>query len=289
MKGCFPAIATPFNSKSEIDFDSFSNLVEHLISGGVDGIFVAGSTGEGLTLTDLEYQELLKRAKEIVNGRIQIYSGISASSTQKACEYSVFAKNLKLDGLLVATPPYNKPTQEGIIAHFSEISKQSSLPIVAYNVPGRTCSSIQPKTLATLLEKKIIISLKDATGSIENVLDVLAATNEKLPILSGEDSLTHTVITSGGTGVISVVANAFPELTCSIVQNALNGNISKSLKTQLELLPIIKAMFIESNPIPVKYALYKLGVIKTPTMRLPLTEATKATKDTIDNLIGNFN
>lgn len=285
MKGCYPALITPFtDDSSKIDFDSFANLVEFTISNGVKGLVVAGSTGESQTLNDEEYKSLLKFARDVVKNRCPIYSGISLSSTHKAIEFAKYSKSINIDGVLVATPPYNKPTQEGIYMHMSCINKEANIPVIAYNIPGRSGTAIAPATLARLWNKKIIIAVKESTGSLDNVMDIMQATNGEVPILSGEDSLVHAILSCGGIGTISASANLLPGQFSQMIDSYFKGDVSDSLKIQRQILPTVRAMFNESNPIPVKMAVYMKGIIKSPAVRLPLIKASENTVSLLKEL-----
>lgn len=286
FRGTFTAIVTPFTRDgSEVDYPSLRNLIEYQISSGVNGLVVCGSTGEAVTLSDSEYQAVIKSAVDCAAGRVPLVAGVGSSSTARAVEMARFVDSSGVQAVLLVAPPYNKPPQEGIIAHFAEVKKHISLPIIAYNVPGRTSINIAPETIAALAQRGLIIGLKEANGSLMQVLDTVALVGRSIAVLSGEDALIHGTIASGGCGVISVISNAWPEETLAITDNALKGEWEVALQAQLKALPLVRAMFCETNPIPVKTALALKGVIKTPALRLPLLAAQSSTIAKIESLL----
>lgn len=280
LKGTYPALATPFTADgSAVDYASLEKLIEFQIAAGINGLVICGSTGEASTLTDDEYREVVRTAGKIVNGRIPCVAGIGSGSTARAAEIAAFLSAEKLDGILVVTPPYIKPLQHGITEHFRCVKKVSASPLIAYNIPGRTGTNIQPQTLAKLCEEKIIIGVKDSTGSLDQIIDLAALTGDALSILSGEDSLVHSIMMSGGTGVISATANVIPGAFRELTDAALEGDCTGSLERQIKILPVVRAMFTETNPIPVKAALRMKGIIAHDTVRLPLTKISKSCLD----------
>ena len=286
FQGTYTAIVTPFSADgSEVDYSSLRNLIEYQISSGVDGLVVCGSTGEAVTLSDTEYRAVIKGVVECVAGRVPLVAGVGSSSTQRAVEMARFVDQSGVQAILLVAPPYNKPPQEGIIAHFAEVKKSVALPIIAYNVPGRTSINIAPETIAALAKRGLIVALKEANGSLMQVLDTVALVGRNIAILSGEDALIHATMASGGCGVISVISNAWPEETVAITANALQGKWEESLQAQLRMLPVVRAMFCETNPIPVKTALALKGIIKSPALRLPLIAAQSATISRIESLL----
>lgn len=282
LKGTIPALVTPFTlDGSAIDYESLTSLIEWHIRAGVSGVVVSGSTGEAATLSEQEYADLVNAAVKICNGKIPCIVGIGSNSTDKAAKQASLLEQLGADAILLVAPPYNKPPQDGIFAHFAKVKAASSLPIIAYNVPGRTSVNILPKTIARLAADGIIIGLKEASGSQDQLMDIYALVGDKISLLSGEDSLVHATMTCGGRGTISASANVAPEMFVEITEAALSGNFSASLKAQVRALPIVRAMFAETNPIPVKTALALRGAIKHPTVRLPLVPASAQTVELI--------
>ena len=297
-QGTIPAIVTPFtNSGDKIDWKSFENLFEHLVSAGVTGVVVAGSTGEAATLSDSEYFDLITRAVEINKGRINVIAGVGTNDTVRAINAAEKLEAVKVDALLVVTPPYNKPSQEGLYAHFEAISNKISIPVIGYNVPGRTGVTMQPQTTAALWSAGIIAGIKDATGSVDHALDTLFAANQlkkssgnsknndahTIPILSGEDSLVHPIMACGGSGTISATANVVAAEMVALTTAALSGEYELAARIQLQILPVVRAMFCESNPVPVKAALKLRGLIEFDSVRLPLLTAKEQTVKTIEN------
>lgn len=286
FEGTLTAVVTPFTADGKgIDYKSFGNLIEFQLGAGVQGIVVCGSTGEAQTLTDSEYKEVVTFAREAVGKRGVLISGIGTSATEKAISMAAFLKECSVDGILVVAPPYNKPPQRGIEAHFKAIYDTTRLPIIAYNIPGRASVNILPDTLKNLFESGIIVGVKESSGSMDQVVDLLALVRDKVSVLSGEDSLVLPMMACGGKGVITAVGNIIPELFVRITSNALKGDWEKAKAAQFEALPWIRAMFLETNPIPVKTALARKGVIAHPTLRLPLVPAASETISKIDALL----
>lgn len=282
LKGTWPALVTPFSADgTRVDYESLAALIDWHARAGVSGFVVCGSTGEAGALSAREYSEVISFVVKTAAGRLPCIAGAAGASTDKTIEQALLLRDLGVDGILLAPTPYNKPPQSGIAAHFARIREASGLPIVAYNVPGRTAVNILPQTTAQLANDGIIIGLKDASGSLDQMLDTAALVGQKISILSGEDSLVHPIIASGGKGVISASANVVPETFVEITSAALSGRYDESLRAQLRVLPVVRAMFAETNPIPVKTALALRGVIKHAAVRLPLMPATGATIDAI--------
>jgi 4-hydroxy-tetrahydrodipicolinate synthase len=276
--GAYTAIITPFSADgSTIDFASYGKLVEEQISAGISGIVVAGSTGEAATLSDDEYRKLVTTSAEIVKKRVRLIAGIGTNNTARGREMATWLTNSGMDGILVVAPPYNKPPQDGILAHFREIAKSTSLPLIAYNIPGRSAVNIAATTLGKLADEGTIIGVKESSANMDQFMDIAALCAKKAALLSGEDSLVHAIMACGGKGVISASANLIPELFVRMTSLALKGDYAGALGAQLEALPIVRAMFIETNPIPVKTALALRGTISSPTVRLPLVPASPET------------
>lgn len=288
LKGAYTAIVTPFApGAGEPDLESLRKLIEHQISAGVAGVVACGSTGEASTLSDEEYREVVGASVRATRGKVACLAGIGVSSTARAAAIARSVEELGADAILLCSPPYNKPTQEGLLAHFGEVRKATRLPIVAYNIPGRTAVAMAPATIARLAEDGVIIGLKDATGSIDQLMDLMLSSRGKLSVLSGEDSLVHAVMASGGRGVISACANIAPRLFVRLCAAALAGNLDEALVLQLRLIPLVRAMFMETNPIPVKAALAHRKIIACADARLPLTPAATATLERMAALLAD--
>lgn len=283
---CGTAIATPFTIDG-INFDEFKKLIEFQISNGVDSIIVCGTTGEASTMTMQEKIDTIKCAVECVNGRVPVIAGTGSNSTSQAIEMSKKAEELGVNGLLIVTPYYNKTTQEGIIAHYSAIAKEVNLPIILYNVPGRTGLNILPKTCLELSKIDNIVAIKEASGNLSQVAEIAHLCRDNLPIYSGNDDQILPVLSLGGKGVISVLSNIRPKLVCDMVNNFFAGNINKAIELQLSSIPLTKALFCEVNPIPVKAGLSMIG-FDFGNPRLPLLEMTEENKKILKKELENI-
>ena len=282
FEGCATALVTPF-CDGKIDFKTFSSLIEFQINEGADALVIGGTTGEAATLTDSERYELFAAAKEVVRGRVKLIFGTGTNDTKTAVNHTRRAEEIGCDGVLVVTPYYNKGTEEGIYRQYISIAESTNLPIILYNVPSRTGVNLGFGILERLAEHPNIVALKEASDSLDRLVS-LAAFGENLRIYSGNDSQIYPTLSLGGLGVISVVSNLFPKRTCELCRLYFEGEREKSLKSQLELLPLIKAMFLETNPAPIKYAMSRLGLCNSE-LRLPLAEPRESTKKEIDRLL----
>jgi 4-hydroxy-tetrahydrodipicolinate synthase len=285
--GSMPAIVTPFNADaSAVDYDSLANLLSVQLSAGVTGIVVCGSTGESATLSPAEYSKVIGFTVDQVKGSVPVIAGIGTNSTQIGIELGKLIRELKVDGGLVVTPPYNKPPQRGVIEHFRQIKTASSgLPLIAYNIPGRSSLNLTPDTIAALAKEKLIVAVKESTGNMDQVMDTIAACEDKISILSGEDSLVHAIMACGGHGVISASQNVAPKGFAELTTANLKGDFNTGAKIQLQLLPLVRAMFVETNPIPAKVGLQLQGVIKHSSVRLPLVPALESTIEKVKSVI----
>ena len=274
--GCGTAIATPFNENG-VNLEEFKRLIEFQIEEGVDAIIVCGTTGESSTMTKEEKIATIKCAVETANGRIPIIAGSGGNNTQEAIKMSKLAENLGVDGLLVVTPYYNKTTQKGLIEHYKTIANEVSLPIIVYNVPGRTGLNIAPETCLELSKIENIVAIKEASGNLSQVAEIANLCKDNLTIYSGNDDQILPVLSLGGKGVISVLSNIKPKLTHDMVNLFMQGKINEAKELQIKSIPLIKALFSEVNPIPVKEALniigYKYGIPRLPLV--PMSENAK--------------
>jgi len=285
FSGVLTAIVTPFSADgSSVDLRSLERLLEKQLAAGVDGVVACGSTGESTTLSDEEYREVVKSVRAKVPKDRRVIAGISVSATSKAITLAKLATDLGVDGLLIATPPYNKPSQEGIYAHLEAVHKAVKTPIIAYNIPGRSGVQLLPNTILKLAREGVVVGVKESSGSLDQVLDILAGVSDGFSVLSGEDSLTYPVMACGGSGVISAGASALPEGFAEIVKLVRAGSFKAAAAKQLDILPFIRAFFRESNPVPVKVAAWIRGWIDHPTVRLPLTPASSETVNELKNL-----
>ncbi len=276
--GSIPAIVTPFKKngkENKLDLPALEKLVQYQLEGGVDGIVVAGSTGEAATLNEDEYVTVLKTVVKKVGGKVPVIAGAGSNDTKKAVHFSQLAKKAGADGLLHVTPFYNKPTPNGLVLHFKEIAKAVDLPIILYNVPGRTGSNVMPATIVRIArEVPTVVAVKEASGSINQMMEIINEVQKNGPkdfaVLAGDDAIALPLIAVGGKGCISVVCNETPKLFSDMIHFALSGDLEKARKLHYMLLELMNVNFIESNPIPVKTALAKMGLIEE-SLRLPLT------------------
>lgn len=287
FKGCGTAISTPFDENG-VNVKEFEKLIEDQIHNKVDSIIVCGTTGESSTMTKEEKKLAIECAVKTSNGRVPIIAGTGGNNTKQVIENSKLAESLGVDGLLIVTPYYNKCTQVGLIEHYKEIAKSVSLPIILYSVQSRTGVNIEPKTCLELSKIDNIVAIKEASGNLSQVAEIAHLCGENLHIYSGNDDQVLPVLSLGGLGVISVLSNVKPEYTHNMVQNFFDGNIKKATEMQLRALPLIKALFSEVNPIPVKAALnlqgYNFGI-----PRLPLTPMTEEKQEVLKRELNILN
>lgn len=269
--GCGTAIATPFDENG-VNLEEFKKLIEFQIKEGVDAIIVCGTTGEASTMTEEEKIATIECAVKTSNGRIPIIAGTGGNNTLQAIKMSKIAENLGVDGLLIVTPYYNKTTQSGLIKHYESIANEVSLPIIVYNVPGRTGLNILPTTCLELSKIENIVAIKEASGNLSQVAEIANLCGDNLTIYSGNDDQILPVLSLGGKGVISVLSNIEPKLTHDMVELFLQGKIDEAKDLQLKSIPLIKALFSEVNPIPVKEALniigYNYGIPRLPLVKM---------------------
>ncbi len=272
FNGAGVAIVTPMKENGKVDFETFGKLIDFQINNKTDAIVVCGTTGEASTLTHEEHLECIRFTAEHTNKRVPVIAGTGSNCTETAIYLSKEAEKNGADGVLVVTPYYNKATQAGLKKHFSMIASSISVPIVLYNIPGRTGCSMSVDTIASLVkEVDNIVAVKEATGNISFVAQLLAETNGDIDVYSGNDDQIVPILSLGGKGVISVLSNILPEETHNIVELYQKGDIAASRDLQLKYIPLINALFCEVNPIPVKKALQKIGFEVGP-LRMPLTE-----------------
>ncbi len=276
FKGSIVAIVTPFRN-GKVDEEKLRELVEFQISGGTDAIVPCGTTGESSTLDYEEHDRVIEIVVQQVNKRVPVIAGTGSNSTAEAIEMSLHAKKLGADGCLLVTPYYNKPTQEGLYRHYMAIADAVAIPQVLYNVPGRTAVNLLPETVARLAEHKNIVAIKEATGSLQQASEVLALAGDKIDVLSGDDFITFPMMACGAKGVISVTANIMPAEIAALVDAFNSGDLEKARQLHLKTLKINNAMFIESNPVPVKTALGLMGKC-SDEVRLPLAPMGDANK-----------
>ena len=281
FKGAGVAITTPFKENKEVDYDLFTKQIEKQIAGGTDAIIVCGTTGEASTLSDDEHRDALAFAAKRSAGRVPIIAGTGSNDTAHCVELSKESQNLGADGLLITTPYYNKSTQKGLIAHYDKVLEKTNLPIILYNVPGRTGMNYAIPTLKELARDERIVGIKEASGNIEYATEV-AKNCPELTMYSGNDDMIVPIMSLGGKGVISVLSNVAPKETHVLCQKWLDGDVKGSLAMQLEYLDLIKALFCEVNPIPVKTAMNMMG-FDAGELRLPLCEMEPANYARLEN------
>lgn len=272
FKGSGVAIVTPFNKDESIDYETLKKLIDFQIENKTDAIIICGTTGESATLSYEEHNKVIEACINHVNGRIPVIAGTGSNCTKSAIRMSKEAEAMGADGLLIVTPYYNKTTQKGLINHYTKIADNVKIPIILYNVPSRTGINLEPETIKQIIDiNQNIKGVKEASGNISNVAKICELTNNKINIYSGNDDQIVPILSLGGVGVISVIANILPKETHNLVMNYLNGNTEESKKEQLKMLKLIKKLFIETNPIPVKKALEEMNMING-TLREPLIE-----------------
>lgn len=281
FKGAGVALVTPMHEDGTVNFEVLEAIIEDQIAGGTDAIISVGTTGEAATLTVEEHLEVIRHTIKVVNHRIPVIAGTGSNCTRSALYTSKCAEEAGADGLLLVTPYYNKATQKGLYQHFKTIAESVSIPSILYNVPGRTGMSIEAKTMAALYhDVKNIIGVKDASGDVGKTLDLMHLVDEDFCLYSGEDGLILPLLAAGSLGVISVLSNVAPKETHDICAKWFAGDLEGSRKEQLRAMPLIRALFSEVNPIPVKAAMNLQGK-KVGPLRLPLTEMEKEHLDSL--------
>ncbi len=269
FKGAATAIVTPL-TKDGVDYEQFGRLIDWQIAEGIDAIVAVGTTGEGSTLTDEEHKEAIRFCVERVGGRVPVIAGTGSNDTAYAIEMTKFACSVGADAMLLVTPYYNKATQRGLIESFRAIADASDKPCILYNVPGRTGCNLTPASAAVLAEHPNIVGIKEASGNISQIAELARLVEGKMDIYSGNDDQIVPILSLGGKGVISVLSNIMPKATSEMCRKFFEGDIEGSRKMQLELLPLVDALFCEVNPIPAKAAVHAMGFCEN-YVRLPLT------------------
>ncbi|ADO84423.1 4-hydroxy-tetrahydrodipicolinate synthase [Ilyobacter polytropus] len=277
------AIITPFKKTGEVNFEKLAELIEFHIENKTDSIIITGTTGEASTLSDDEHLAVIKCAVDTVNGRIPVIAGTGSNDTRHGIELSVESEKLSVDGLLQVTPYYNKTNKEGLIKHFEKIAESVNIPIILYNVPGRTGMNIPVDVVEHLSKNDKIVGIKEASGNISYAVEVARLCNDNFAMYSGNDDIIVPILSIGGKGVISVVANILPKETHDMVDLFLNGEVEKSRELQLYLKPFIDSLFIETNPIPIKKAMnltgHEVGGLRLPLYEMSEDATAKLTKE----------
>ena len=283
FKGAGVAIVTPFKENGEVNYPEFEKMIEFQIKNGTDAIIVCGTTGEAATMSEEEHMEVVKFCIEKVNKRIPVVAGTGSNCTQTAIDLSKKAQEYGADAVLLVTPYYNKATQGGLYAHFAAVAKEISIPIILYNIPSRTGCNILPETAARLAKDfDNIVGIKDATGNITQTIKMMSLVEGNLDLYSGDDDQIVPIMSVGGIGVISVLSNVAPQQTHEICAKCLEGDYETARQLQFKAFPLVKALFSEVNPIPVKTALKLIGFEPGP-LRLPLTELEPQNQELLKN------
>jgi 4-hydroxy-tetrahydrodipicolinate synthase len=274
FNGALSALITPFRDGA-VDERALREIVEWQIQSGVDGVVACGSTGESATLTHAEHQQVIKAVVDQARKRVPVLAGTGSNATAEAIRLTAFAREVRADGALMISPYYNKPTQEGIYKHYKAVAASADLPIIVYNIPGRTGSNILPETFARMCDIKQVVGIKEASGSMDQVSDILRLCGDRLTILSGDDSATLPLMAIGAKGVIATITNVMPREMHELAAAALANDFARAREIHFKMLPLMRALFQETNPIPVKQACAYLGK-STNEVRMPLTPMSPA-------------
>jgi len=284
FQGTGTAMITPFKSDGSIDEKALRRFVDFQIDDGVDMLLPCGTTGEGATLDENETDRVVQIVIEQSRRRVPVIMGAGSNSTAKAVQMTQRARKLGADGVLSVGPYYNKPTQQGYYEHFKAIAQAADIPVIVYNVPGRTGGNIEAKTMLRLAEIPNIVAVKEASGNLGQIMDIIRDAPRDFRVLSGDDAIAVAVVALGGDGIISVVSNEAPAMMSTTIDAALEGNLAKARELHYKLLPLMNVNFIESNPIPVKAALAMMGLIEE-NYRLPLVRITPANGEKVAKVI----
>jgi 4-hydroxy-tetrahydrodipicolinate synthase len=287
MQGAMTALITPFKN-GKVDEETYAKLIQRQIDNGIDWVVPVGTTGESATLTHDEHKRCIEIAVEVCRGtNTKVLAGAGSNSTHESIDLAKFAEAKGADAVLSVSPYYNKPTQRGLYEHYKALANAIKIPVVLYNVPGRTCSNINVETAIKLFnDVENIIAIKEATGSIENVVALCA--NSDITVISGDDAINYPIMATGGKGCISVTSNLLPDRIAELIHSALKGDFDTSRAVNEELYDINKALFVESNPIPIKYAMYEAGLIPALEYRLPLCEPSDENKAKIKEVLKKY-
>lgn len=282
--GAIVAVVTPFR-QGKVDEAGLRDLIEFQIANGTSGIVPCGTTGESPTLTHKEHERVVEVAIEQTAGRIPVIAGTGSNSTEEAISLTQHAKKAGADAALMISPYYNKPTQEGIYRHFEQVAKAVDIPIIVYNIPGRTGSNMEPATIARLSRIDNIVGVKESSGSMKQITDVIALCADDFIVVSGEDYLTFPLMCVGGKGVISVVSNVAPKQMADLCKLFFEGRMEESRRLYYKILPLLHILFIETNPVPVKAALVMMKKIESEEVRLPLVTMDEANKERLRKVL----
>jgi 4-hydroxy-tetrahydrodipicolinate synthase len=277
LQGCGTALVTPFTEPGLVDYAGLRGLVEWQVAEGIDFLVACGSTGEAQTLDDSERQKVVSAVVEVAAGRVPVMAGATSNDTARAVDETRRMCQVGADYILSATPYYNKPTQEGLYRHFMAVADAATKPVCLYNVPGRTAVNLSPRTALKLARHENVMGIKEASGDLKQVMEILGERDDRFTVFSGDDWLALPIVAAGGDGLISVISNEIPATMTAFVNLLLAGNLEKARGWHYRLLPLMDANFLETNPAPVKAALHLMGRIKN-VLRLPLMPVTEATR-----------
>ncbi|HSR50981.1 MAG TPA: 4-hydroxy-tetrahydrodipicolinate synthase [Acidobacteriota bacterium] len=284
MKGCGTALVTPFDSQGALDLDAYRRLIEWQIESGIDFLVPCGTTGESVTLSGQEYRQVVRTCVETSEGAVPVVAGAGSNNTVHALELARMVEDQGADAILSVAPYYNKPTQEGMKRHFRSLLEAISIPVVLYNVPGRTSSNLQPQTVLELARDERVTAVKEASGNLGQIQEIVKGAPATLSVLSGDDALTLAILALGGQGVISVASNVIPAEMTRLTTLASDSRLEAAREIHYRYLALMNLNFVESSPSPVKYALSRMGMIE-PFVRLPLVPLTPASQKLFDNLL----
>jgi len=287
FRGCYVAIITPFTADGKLDEAGLRSNIDFLIKGGVSGIVPCGTTGESATLSWEEHKRVIDIAVEQAKGKVQIIAGAGSNNTSEAIEAARHAKKSGADAIMSITPYYNKPSQDGLYRHFKAVTSEVDIPMLVYNVPGRTGVNMLPETVERLCELPQVQAIKEASGDISQISEIHRRCGDRLAVLSGDDGLTLPVLAVGGKGVVSVIGNIVPDKLSAMINLFLKGDAAGALKIHEELLPLSKIVFIESNPVPVKNCMMEIGLAAGP-VRLPLAPMIESNKEKLLNVFKTY-
>lgn len=278
------AMVTPFDSKENIDFERTTQLVNYLINNGTDSLVVAGTTGESPVLTAEEKVALFRHTVKVADGRVPVVAGTGSNNTRQSIELTRKAEEAGVDAIMLVAPYYNKPNQEGLYQHFKAVAEATSLPVMLYNIPGRSSVNIEPDTVIKLSKLPNIVAVKEASGNLDAVTEIIAGTDDDFQVYSGDDSLTLPILSIGGVGIVSVASHVAGNEMQQMVSSFLDGNYKEAAKLHQQLLPLIKQLFAAPSPVPVKTALQLKGM-DMGSVRLPLVPLTEAERAALQKLV----
>lgn len=288
FEGTYTALVTPFRRDGSLDIQGLDRLVEWQIECGVDGVVPCGSTGESATLSHAEHRQVIQRVVEVAAGRVRVIAGTGSNSTREAVELTRDARRVGADGALLISPYYNRPTQDGIFHHYRSVAEESGLPLILYNIPSRTASRIEPETTARLSHVEGVAGLKEAGGDLTLAAHTIHQSRPGFVVLSGDDSLILPLLAIGAHGSITTTGNVAPKQIAEVTRAYRSGHVERARELHYALLPLMEALFLESNPIPVKTALHIMGKIEEPVLRLPLTPMSKPNRDRLEAVLSGL-